>query len=117
MPFSLEELIKVCGKMKNDKFVGRDLLPNEVLTTESVLFVLLKFMKKCFEFSVVPGSWQQAIIAPIRKTSSKDPFVPHNYRGISLLSCFYIMYSSLINNRLSFCCESNDLIVDEQKWI
>ena len=114
MPFSLEDLIKVCGKIKNGKSVGPDLLPNEVLTTESVRFVLLKFMNKCFEFSLVPGSWQQAIIAPIPKSSSKDPFVPLNYRGISLLSCFYKMYSSLINNRLSFCCESNDLIVDEQ---
>ena len=114
IPFSLEELIKVCGKIKNGKSVGPDLLPNEVLTTESVRFVLLKFMNKCFEFSLVPGSWQQAIIAPIPKSSSKDPFVPLNYRGISLSSCFYKMYSSLINNRLSFCCESNDFIVDEQ---
>ena len=40
MPFSLEELIKVCGKIKNGKSVGPDLLPNEVLTTESVRFVL-----------------------------------------------------------------------------
>ena len=71
-------------------------------------------MNKCFEFSLVPSSWQQAIIAPIPKSSSIDPFVPLNYRGKSLLSCFYKMYSSLINNRLSFCCESNDLIVDEQ---
>ena len=106
--FSWSRVDDVC------KSVGPDLLPNDVLTTESVRFVLLKFMNKCFEFSLVPGSWQQAIIAPIPKSSSKDPFVPLNYRSISLLSCFYKMYSSLINNQLSFCCESNDLIVDEQ---
>ena len=113
-PFSMEELNKVCFKMKNGKSVGPDLLPNEVLKTEPISFVLLKFMNTCFRLSIVPSSWQKAIIAPIPKSSTKDPYVPLNYRGISLLSCFYKTYSALINNRLTKHCELNDLIVDEQ---
>ena len=60
---------------------------------------------------MVPGSWQQAIIARIPKSPTKDQYVPLKYRGISLLAYFYKMYSSLINNRVS---ESNEFIVDEQ---
>ena len=64
MPFSLENRIKLCGKMKNGKSVCPDLLPNEV-------FVLLKFMNNFFELSLVPGSWQQAIIAPFPRAHLK----------------------------------------------
>ena len=112
--FSMDELLKVCNKCKNGKSVGPDLLPNEILKMSSLHLILLKFMNMCFQLSMVPGSWQQAIIAPIPKSSTKDPYVPLNYRGISLLSCFYKMYSSLINNRVSGYCESNWFIVDEQ---
>ena len=63
---------------------------------------------------MVPGVWQQAVISPIPKSASKDPCVPLNYRGISMLSCFYKVYSSLINNRVTRHCEINNLLVDEQ---
>ena len=110
--FSMDELLKVCNKCKNGKSVGPDLLPNEILKMSSLHLILLEFMNMCFQLSMVPGSW--AIIAPIPKSSTKDPYVPLNYRGISLLSCFYKMYSSLINNRVSGYCESNGFNVDEQ---
>ena len=83
-PFSMEELNKVCFKMKNGKYVGLDLLPNEVLKTEPIRFVLLKFMNTCFRLSMIPSYWQKAIIAPIPKSSTKDPYVPLDYRGIRL---------------------------------
>ena len=75
---------------------------------------MLYFFNKCFDFHIVPGAWQEAVISPIPWSASKDPCVPLNYRGISLLSCFYKIYSSLLNNRLSKHCEANNLLVDEQ---
>ena len=54
------------------------------------------------------------MITPITKSSPKDPLVPLNYRGISLLSCLYKIYSSLLNSRLSNQCEENNRIVDEK---
>ena len=104
-----------CWKyVANGKAVDPDLLPNKILKMSSLHLILLKLMNMCFQLSMVPGSWQQAIIAPIPKSSTKDPYMPLNYRGISLLSCIYKMYSSLINNRVSRYCESDGFIVDEQ---
>ena len=68
----------------------------------------------CFINNFIPSVWRKAIIAPIPKSSTKDPCVPLNYRGISLLSCVYKMYSSLLNIRITAHCEDNGYIVDEQ---
>ena len=51
---------------------------------------------------------------PIPKSSSKDPYIPLNYRGISILSCTYKVLSRLINARISKYCDGRNLIVDEQ---
>ena len=40
--------------------------------------------------------------------------MPLNYRGISLLSCLYRLYTSMLNSRLTKHCESNGYLVDEQ---
>jgi hypothetical protein len=44
----------------------------------------------------------------------KDPHVPLNYRGISLLSSIYKIYTSVLSNRISAVCENNNVLVDEQ---
>ena len=112
--FSSEGLDSVCTQLKNAKAVGPDIIPNEVLKHIGMRAVILPFVNKCFNCHIIPSSWQKAIISPIPKSASKDPYVPLNYRGISLLSCFYKIYSCLISNRVSLHCENNGLIVDEQ---
>ena len=59
-------------------------------------------------------TWLRAIVNPIPKRSGKDPYVPSNYRGISLLSCLSKTYISLISERINKLCEINDILVDEQ---
>ena len=82
--------------------------------TSSLQGVLHLFFNLCFTYHIVPKIWQKAIISPIPKSSLKDPFVPLNFRGNSLLSCIYKLYSSVINNRLSSYYECNKLIEDDQ---
>ena len=53
-------------------------------------------------------------ILPIPKSSKKDPYVPLNYRGLSLLSCVAKLYSGILNNRINMYCDMLDIIVDEQ---
>ena len=112
--FTHEELQKICSHMKNGKSAGPDIIPNEVLRCDGIRELILTFVNMCFTNNVVPSVWRQSVIAPIPKSSSKDPCVPLNYRGISLLSCFYKLYTSLLNSRLSKYCETNNYLVDEQ---
>ena len=111
--FSSDGLDSVCTQLRNAKAVGPDMIPNEVLKHIGMRSVILPFVNKWFNCHIIPSSWQKAIISPIPKRASKDPYVPLNYRGISLLSCFYKIYSCLISNRVSLQCENNGLIVDE----
>ena len=113
-PFTLEEIDKIRCKMKLGKAVGSDLIPNEVLKHEGIRELILCFVNTCYSNSVIPSVWRTSIISPIPKSSSKDPCVPLNYRGISLLSCFYKLYTSLLNMRLGDFCEGNGCLVDEQ---
>ena len=111
---TVDEIDKVLNNLKNKKAVGPDQVPNEVLKTKKLNLFLFSLFCKCFNFNMIPSMWQKAIIVPIPKSSLKDPHVPLNYRGISLLSCIYKIYTNLINNRLVKYCENSCSIVDEQ---
>ncbi len=50
----------------------------------------------------------------ILKSSSRNPFVPLNYKGISLLSCVGKVFSGIINVRVVNFCEENGIYEDEQ---
>ena len=61
-----------------------------------------------------PTLWKRCNITPVPKSAMKDPHLPINYRGISLLSCVGKMYSSLLSNRILSYCELCNILVDEQ---
>ncbi len=77
------------------------------------MLLLYNRFSKCFEFGIVPTICLKALISPVPKSASKDPYVPLNYRSISLLSCVSKVLSCLINNRVISYCELGDLLVDE----
>ena len=72
--FSLDDINRACIRLKNNKATGFDMLPNEVLKHDGIRLIILHFMNKCFESHVIPGAWKQAIISPIPKSATKDPF-------------------------------------------
>ena len=108
------ELGKVLKKLRCKKSTGVDVIPNEVLKRESIATQLHYLFNKLIVKELVPSAWCKAIISPIPKCNTKDPKVPLNYRGISLLSCMGKLYSSIINSRISQFCEGNTLFSDEQ---
>ena len=113
-PFTLDEITNGQNKLKIKKSLGNDSIPNEILKLPQLSSLLLNLYNTCFSFSIIPDQSRMATIVPIPKSSQKDPYVPLNYRGISLLSCVYKLYSSLLNTRLNLFCTIKNIIVDEQ---
>ncbi len=111
---SVDELITVTNKTQNRKATGIDLIPNEVIKCSEIQSLLHKFFNKCFSTGLFPSLWHQAIIKPIPKGADKDPYLPLNYRGISLLSCVSKTYSSILNNRLVSYMEESGMFPEEQ---
>ena len=111
---SKEEVEKVVFRAKNGKSVGPDKIPYEILKFPSVINALHSLFNFCLDTGLIPSIWRKAIITPIPKDSTKDPRIPLNYRGISLLSTVSKLYSSVLNNRLLPYLEENALLVDEQ---
>ena len=62
---------------------------------------------------IVPTDWCIGIIVPLfkNKGSIDDP---HNYRGITLLSCLGKLFTSVIDARLTAYLESTWVLGDEQ---
>jgi hypothetical protein len=108
------EIAKAVRNLKRGKAVGPDFIPNEVLAHVNVESLILKLFQFCFDKSLVPSFWSKAVITPIPKGSMKDPCVPLNYRGISLLCCFSKLYSSVLNNRLVHEADDKNWLVEEQ---
>ena len=111
---SMVEISLSLAKCKCKKATGVDKIPNELIKNDNFKRILYKLFNVCFINHVVPNLWAKAIIKPIPKSSDKDPHMPVNYRGISLLSCIGKLYSNILNTRLNEFLESKNIIVDEQ---
>ena len=108
------EIKRLISKLKNKKACGIDQIPNEVLKCSGVHGFLKALFQKCFISGKVPLLWQKSIIKPIPKGADKNPFVPLNYRGISLISCVSKTYSALLNSRIVNFCNTRGIFPDEQ---
>lgn len=94
--------------------MGVEEIPNEVLKSPSLLNVLYDLFYFCFEHGIIPSAWYKSIVKPIPKSVKDDPRIPLNYRGISLLSTVYKIYSGILNARLTAFLETTEYLVDEQ---
>ena len=114
VPFTFEEVKTSIDKSKKTKAAGMDGIVYDVLKNEPSAMLLTTLFNLCFSSHKVPEVWLEAIIHPIPKSSTNDPRVPLNYRGISLLSVISKLYTTTLNSRLSAFCEANNLLVNEQ---
>ena len=113
-PIRLDETHETLNKLKAKKAAHIDHIPNEILKNVNILEHLHCLLNTCFQYSVMPSKWKMSIISPIPKGSDKDPYLPLNYRGISLNSCLAKVFSSILNKRIVSYCNELDLLVDEQ---
>ena len=80
---------------------------------ETALDTLLHIFSGIWATGVFPESWRLATIIPISKPG-KDHAEPTNYRPIALTSCLCKTLERMINKRLVWYLESNNLITKLQ---
>ena len=76
---------------------------------ERSLQTLLKIFNYYFISDIFPPSWHQANIILIPKPN-KDDTNPNNYRPIALTSCCCKIFERIVNLRLNWYLEINDII-------
>ena len=109
------EILKALRNLQSNKACGHDQIINEFLKASTgkmteiytELFNLILFSDK------TPNEWSISMINPIykRKGSCDDP---NNYRGITILSCFGKLLTSVINNSLVEYFDENTTTGPEQ---
>ena len=113
-PFSLLELKDALSKA-HDSSPGPDDIHYQFLKhlPDTSLSVLLKTFNDIWETGNVPKSWKEATIIPIPKPG-KDNTNPNNYRPIALTSCICKTLERMINERLVWYLEKNNIITEFQ---
>ena len=85
-----------------------------MLKNDSAISFLHILFNICFDKGVIPNDWGKGIINPIPKSSTVDARDPLSYRAITLASCMYKLFSSILNTRLSKWIEENNILAEEQ---
>ena len=75
----------------------------------SSLNTLLNIYNHIWQTNIFPVAWREAIIIPIPKPN-KEKTNPLNYRPIALTSCLCKIMERMVNNRLSWYLERNNII-------
>ena len=74
---------------------------------------LLQFYNLLWKKGLFPKAWGHAIVIPIVKPG-KDPRFPNNYRPISLTSCICKLMEKMVNARLMWYIEENNILTSTQ---
>ena len=86
--------------LKRGKSHGLDNIINEYFIefSDSLIPLLNTLFNKIFSSGIFPKAWSNCVIVPIFKKGDAND--PNNYRGISLITCFCKLFTSILNNRL-----------------
>lgn len=111
---SQAEIQKAINGLATNKSSGEDNLLNEYfISAGSILLEPLEILfNKIFESGKFPMDWSTGIIVPIHKKGDVND--PNNYRGITLVSCFAKLFTTILNNRLKQWSLDNEVITDAQ---
>ena len=113
-PFSLAELRAAVTGLRSVA-EGPDEVHNDMLRRlpHTALEVLLAVFNRLWERGEFPAAWREAIVVPILKPG-KSGTDPLHYRPISLTSSLCKLMEKLVNVRLSWFLESNDILTPSQ---
>ena len=114
LPFKLSEIKNSLDRSK-DTTAGPDDIHYQILKhlPSDALESLLSIMNEIWRTGEFPEDWHKAVIIPIPKPG-KDKTEATNYRPIALTSCICKTMERMINDRLVWFLESNNLISGNQ---
>ena len=113
-PFTLKEMETQLDHCK-DSAPGPDDITISMIKhlTTPAKHTLLKALNKLWEANVYPEQWSKEIKLPFLKPG-KDPNLPSSYRPISLTSCICKLFERMVNHRLMWFLEKNNILCPEQ---
>ena len=110
-----EEVLYAIKHLKKNKAYGIDLIVNEFLKSsyDKLHDLFVELFNLVLDTGIIPSAWCTGVIKPIfkNKGSVEDP---NNYRGITILSCFGKLFTSILNNRIKFFIEKYEILGSEQ---
>ena len=111
-PISHEEVSQAIDKAK----IGKAFLfiPNEAMKNPQAKLLLHKFFNICFNSGLSPDDWLKSDLKPLFKGGDKDPRSPLDHRPLCIMSCVAKVYSCVLNNRLQYHLNNNNLLSDTQ---
>ena len=109
-PFVISELKTALNK-SNESAAGPDGIYYQFLThlPTTCLKVVLQIFNNIWSSGTFPSSWKEALVIPIPKPN-RDASDPNNYRPIALTSCLCKTMERMVNDRLVWLLESENLI-------
>ena len=113
-PVALEEMIHQLEQCK-DTSPGLDNITVAMLNhlSKDSLSILLESLNNLWNQELLPESWSVEVKLPILKPG-KDPLYPENYRPISLTSCICKLFERIVNQRLMWFLEKNNILAPQQ---
>ena len=113
-PFKMHELRNAIRDAKKGKAPGDDLIIYEFLDNlpDRLMEIMLDLFNDCWRQGVVPSPFKIATIIPLLK-SGKDPTDPGSYRHITLISHVAKLQERLVERRLRWFLESQNLMRPE----
>ncbi|XP_037931768.1 uncharacterized protein LOC119666559 [Teleopsis dalmanni] len=102
---SLEEFTEAIKQMKNGKSPGEDSISAELIKHcgESAKIELFTLIKRVWAEERLPEAWLTGVVVPLHKKG--DKLDCNNYRGITLLSSCYKIFTCILNKRLKNAAE------------
>ena len=110
-----QEVLMSLNKLKLNKACASDLILNEFLkfSKTKMLLAFTKIFNLVFASGIIPDGWSQGTFHLIYKNKG-DKTSPDNYRGITILSCFGKLFTSILNDRLNKYLENMNVVNEEQ---
>lgn len=111
LPITMDELLVALQTLKPNKAAGSDNLPSEIIQhlPSNALDYLIKIYNRIWIKREFPNSWREVVIIPILKPN-KNKYDPYSYRPIGLSNVLCKVLERIINNRLKWFLETNNII-------